>query len=207
VTAIWNFGSGLKALFGAVSSDSVSLSEKLLDLSVKFKQWATDSETLTTVTNLFRTFRDVAGTALDYVNRAIGAFSDGWSAAEEKVSGEGNWLDVFRGLGEQAAAAWKVIDEDLLPALASLGDVLLNDVLPPLTDVATEVKDTFLKALGEFADFVKDDVVPALRDDLAPVLRDDIVPAVRWLADLFETKLIPTARYLADILEKTLKPA
>jgi hypothetical protein len=207
VAAIWNFGVGLKALFGAVSADSVSLSEKLFDLSLKFRAWATDADTLTTVTNLFQTFRDVAGAALDYVNLAVGAFVDGWRGANEAVAGEQGWLTAFRDLGEQARSLWTVISEQVLPALQSLGEVLLNDVLPPVLNIAGQLKETFVTALGAAAQVVEERLVPILRDDLAPLLRDVIAPAVERLATFFREKLIPALTEVANWVLAMLKPA
>lgn len=97
----------------------------------------------------------------------------------------------FEGVTDRLRVAWNEAAESvgykLIPFLTDLGSWFLDEGVPAAQEFASAAKDKLAPAVQTVADFVRDDLIPAVRDDLIPAMQnivgaiEDAWPAIKAL--------------------------
>ncbi|KQC39246.1 hypothetical protein UK82_06285 [Frankia sp. ACN1ag] len=206
VTSLWNFGVGVKALFSAISADGVNLSDNLLTMSQRFRDWATSAQVTGTVTALFQGLRTAASLARTAISDAATEVATGF-ANGEVAPGLTGLAGGFQELGVRARALVDLARNDLWPTLVSVAQVVNDQLLPAFQGISSTVFQVTTGALASLLRIARDDLVPVFRDQVAPILREDVVPAVQALGNWITTTLLPAVESLAAALAGRLGQA
>ncbi len=206
VTSLWNFGVGVKALFSSISADGANLSDNLLTMSQRFRDWATSAQVTGTVTALFQGLRTAASLAKTAIGDAALEVATGF-ANGEVAPGVSGLAGAFQTLGVRARALVDLARAELWPTLASVAQVVNEQLLPAFQDISATVFQVTTGALASLLRIVRDDLVPVFRDNIAPILREDVVPAVQALGNWISTTLLPAVESLAAALAGRLGQA
>lgn len=205
VGALWNFGAGIKSLFGAIAGDSAGLSSRLHDMSVAFRGWAESASVVDAVSGYFTRFRQAVSFARDGVVELAREFTAGFDAG--RVSGDASGLSlVFQTLGVRAAGLATLFRTELWPTIQRIGTVITNDLLPIVSRLSVVLSDTLFAAVGTVARIIRNDLIP-VGESLAPILRDVLLPAITSLAGWLKDNLFPAVERVAGAIRDSLKPA
>lgn len=205
VTSVWNFGAGVKSIFGAIAGDGVNVSATLLDISVKFRDWAESATVVNAVAGYFAGFRQAVSFAKDEVVELANQFTTGFKAGTVSEDATGLSL-VFQTLGVRAGDVARLVRDELWPTFERVGGLVRDTLLPIVSQLSLIFSDTLNAAIAGVARIVRDDLVPVW-ESFAPILRDVILPAVSSLAAWMRDELFPAVERVAASVRDNLKPA
>ena len=104
---------------------------------------------------------------------------------------------------ETCSNAFEWAQEHLLPAMGRIADFVMNNLVPALGDLFQWFGENVLPILQDVAEFITDTLVPAFMD-IADWIGDNVIPVLKDLWDWMDDNIVPIFKDLADAISTVI---